>query len=59
MEQEYVDRWNNQFRKRLRMGRFIQRFFGNEMLSNLLIGSLKPFPKLISWLIRKTHGEPF
>jgi len=59
MEQEYVDRWNNQFRKRLRMGRFIQGFFGNEMLSNFLISSLKPFPKFISWLIRKTHGQPF
>jgi menaquinone-9 beta-reductase len=59
MEQNYVDRWNRQFRKRLRAGRFIQFFFGNTSLSNLLIRSLKPFPGVISWLIRKTHGEPF
>lgn len=59
MEQEYIDRWNKQFNKRLGMGRFIQRFFGSEFLSNFLIQSLKPFPRIISWLIRKTHGEPF
>jgi flavin-dependent dehydrogenase len=59
MEQEYVDRWNGQFRNRLRTGRLMQRFFGNTTLSDLLIRSLKPFPSIISWMIRKTHGEPF
>jgi len=59
MEQDYIDRWNKQFNKRLGTGRFIQRFFGSEFLSNFLIQSLKPFPRIISWLIRKTHGEPF
>jgi flavin-dependent dehydrogenase len=59
MEQNYVDRWNRQFRKRLRTGRFIQLFFGNTSLSNILIRTLKPFPKTVRWLIRKTHGEPF
>ena len=59
MEQEYIDRWNKQFNKRLRIGRFIQRFFGDEFLSNLLIRSVKPFPRFVSWLIQKTHGQPF
>ncbi|HTS43651.1 MAG TPA: NAD(P)/FAD-dependent oxidoreductase [Puia sp.] len=59
MEQYYTDRWNRQFNKRLQTGRFIQRFFGSEFLSNFLIRSVKPFPKFVSWLITKTHGEPF
>ena len=59
MEQNYVDRWNRRFRKRLRAGRVIQFFFGNTSLSNFLVRSLKPLPRVVSWLIRKTHGEPF
>jgi len=59
MEQYFTDRWNKQFSRRMQAGRLIQRFFGNEFLSNLLIRSVKPFPKFVSWLIRKTHGEPF
>lgn len=59
MEQEYTDRWNRQFSKRLRAGRLIQRFFGKKWLSNFLIRSVRPFPKFLSFLIRQTHGQPF
>jgi flavin-dependent dehydrogenase len=59
MEQEYVDLWNRQFGRRLWTGRFLQRWFGSESRSNLLLSSLRPFPKLVSFLIRQTHGQPF
>jgi len=59
MEQEWIDRWNKQFGRRLRMGRFLQRWFGTVSRTNLLLSSLKPFPKLVSFLIRQTHGQPF
>lgn len=59
MEQEYADRWNRQFGRRLWMGRQLQRFFGSERRTNLLLYSLKPFPGLVSLMIRQTHGEPF
>jgi len=59
MEQEYMDRWNRQFGKRLWMGRQLQRWFGSESRTNFLIRSLKPYPKLVSFLIRQTHGQPF
>jgi flavin-dependent dehydrogenase len=59
MEQEYIDGWNALFGKRLWVGRFLQRWFGNERRTNLLLYLLKPFPKLVSFLIRQTHGEPF
>ncbi|HTR31134.1 MAG TPA: FAD-dependent monooxygenase [Puia sp.] len=59
MEQEYIDQWNSQFGKRLWVGRLLQSLFGSERRTNLLLNSLKPFPGLVSFLIRQTHGEPF
>jgi flavin-dependent dehydrogenase len=59
MEQEYIDRWNRQFGRRLWVGRVLQTCFGSERRTNSLLYSLKPFPKLVSFLIRQTHGEPF
>ena len=59
LEQEYTDQWNRQFGRRLWLGRFLQRWFGRERRANLLLSSLKPFPKVVSFLIRQTHGQPF
>jgi flavin-dependent dehydrogenase len=59
MEQEYTDQWNHHFRRRLWVGRQLQRCFGNALRTNLLLHSLKPFPGIISFLIRQTHGQPF
>lgn len=59
MEQHYRKQWRKNFNGRLRTGRIIQRFFGDPALSNLLIVSLKPFPKLVNKLISATHGQPF
>jgi flavin-dependent dehydrogenase len=59
MEQEYVDQWRRQFGKRLLMGRLLQRVFGNESGTNFLIHLLKPFPGIVAFLIRQTHGQPF
>jgi flavin-dependent dehydrogenase len=59
LEQEYMDQWNRQFGRRLWMGRFLQRWFGRERRANLLLSSLKPFPGVVSFLIRQTHGQPF
>src|SRR5579863_6415522 len=59
LEQEYTDQWDRQFGRRLWVGRRLQAWFGSERRTNLLIYSLKPFPRLVSFLIRQTHGEPF
>jgi flavin-dependent dehydrogenase len=59
MEANYIADWKKHFAGRLRIGRFIQRFFGDTLLSNLLISAVKPFPRITGWLIRQTHGEPF
>ena len=59
METQYTQQWEKYFSGRLQTGRFIQQFFGSRTLSNLLIATLKPFPKLVTFLIRQTHGRPF
>ena len=59
MEQEYADRWSGQFGRRLWVGRLLQSLFGGERRTNLLLNTLRPFPGLVSFLIRQTHGEPF
>ncbi|HYJ38983.1 MAG TPA: NAD(P)-binding protein [Chitinophagaceae bacterium] len=59
MEDLYSKQWKSYFATRLKTGRVIQGFFGHPLLSNLLIGGLKPFPGISRWLIRQTHGEPF
>jgi flavin-dependent dehydrogenase len=59
MESSYAMEWRRLFARRLLIGRLIQRMFGRPWLTNIFIAILKPFPKLIAWLIRQTHGEPF
>jgi len=59
MEDEYASKWNKQFAGRLRMGRIIQRLFGKEFGTNVLVFLLKPFPFIIRRLIISTHGKPF
>ena len=59
MESHYSQQWEKHFSHRLGAGRMIQGFFGNATLSNLLIKSVKPFPKLVRLLIRQTHGAPY
>lgn len=59
LETQYTQQWEKYFGSRLQTGRLIQRFFGDETLSNFLITSIKPFPKFITYLIRQTHGQPF
>jgi flavin-dependent dehydrogenase len=59
LEDEYLQEWRMLFNKRLNAGRLIQRMFGSEWVTNKFIFAMKPFPKVISYLIRQTHGEPF
>jgi len=59
MEQQYTQQWEKHFGRRLITGRILQRFFGNAYLTNFLIALVKPFPKLATYLISLTHGQPF
>ncbi|WP_316744273.1 NAD(P)/FAD-dependent oxidoreductase [Pedobacter antarcticus] len=57
LEQAYQQQWQKQFALRLRTGRYIQRFFGSEILSEAVIGGLKYFPALTRYLVKQTHGS--
>jgi flavin-dependent dehydrogenase len=59
MEQKYSSSWNATFAARLQTGRMIQSLFGKPAVTNMFLSAMKPFPSLISKLIRETHGEPF
>ncbi len=59
MEDRYTKQWKKQFASRLSMGRLIQRLFGKEIITNIFIPVVKPFPFIIRRLISSTHGKPF
>ena len=59
MEAQYQKQWAKNFAVRLKAGRIIQSFFGNERLSNLLVSTFRALPFLIKPVIRLTHGKPF
>ena len=59
MERNYTRTWNKQFSGRLKVGRLLQGVLGNEFISNHFIRFVKPFPKLVSYLIKRTHGGAF
>jgi len=59
MEKRYRQQWENNFGKRLKVGRIIQRMFGKELTTNLFISLLKPFPFLVNKIIKATHGKEF
>jgi flavin-dependent dehydrogenase len=59
MEQEYTEKWNKLFARRLRTGRLLQRLFDSQWLTTLTIRLGRSFPSLIRKLIKQTHGDPF
>ncbi|MGH2564054.1 MAG: NAD(P)/FAD-dependent oxidoreductase, partial [Ginsengibacter sp.] len=59
MENQYAQQWKNNFEKRLKAGRIVQKLFGKEVWTNVFITLLKPFPFVISKIIKATHGKEF
>lgn len=59
IEKAYQQEWHQQFAFRLNRGRYMQRIFGHQLLSEVAIGSLKHFPALMRYLVKQTHGKSF
>lgn len=59
MEQQYARQWQRQFAGRLKAGRFIQRLFRSRWLMSFLMTAAGPFPQVIRYLVKQTHGRPF
>ncbi len=59
MEQEYILAWQNQFEKRLKIGRMVQSLFGGNLTTSLFFKTMEKVPMLAKAVIRSTHGKPF
>lgn len=56
LEEKYVQEWNFNFRKRIKMGRFLSNLLRKQKLSRALMRILIIFPFLLPKIIKKTHG---
>jgi menaquinone-9 beta-reductase len=59
VEKTYQKAWNQHFSQRLWVGRNVQRLFGNEVVSEIALSSLKLFKPALKAIIKATHGEVF
>ncbi|ANQ52314.1 FAD-binding protein [Flammeovirga sp. MY04] len=57
--EHYKSEWKQTFGKRLFIGRSIQKVFGEEYSTSIMINLLKRMPKVTDKLISSTHGEIF
>jgi flavin-dependent dehydrogenase len=57
MENNYSQKWNLNFKKRLRFGRFLGKIFENSTLSETLTQFITYFPFILPLIIKKTHGK--
>ncbi|HLT72080.1 MAG TPA: NAD(P)/FAD-dependent oxidoreductase [Cyclobacteriaceae bacterium] len=59
MEEEYRRKWRQHFSRRLWMGRRLQRLFGARLMSGIAVDTITHLKPVASWLIRRSHGQPF
>ncbi len=59
MEENYVLQWQQQFKKRLFIGRTIQRIFGGNTSTALFLQTMNAIPALAKAIITSTHGKAF
>jgi flavin-dependent dehydrogenase len=59
LEQSYRQAWNQQFARRLWVGRQLQHVFGNNRLMHTAIKTMNLMPGLANWMVKQTHGKPW
>jgi menaquinone-9 beta-reductase len=59
LEAGYTRTWQQQFQRRLQIGRSVQRLFGSPLLSEVAVGTLRHMPAAVRLIMRQTHGRPF
>jgi menaquinone-9 beta-reductase len=57
MEKKFTRDWKKNFSRRLSTGRLLQRISQNEKQMNFLLALGKQFPRVMKYLISKTHGK--
>ena len=58
LEEKYIQEWNFNFNKRLKMGRLLSNLLQKQKLSAVLMRILIIFPFLLLKIIKHTHGTP-
>ncbi|GGG27455.1 NAD(P)/FAD-dependent oxidoreductase [Hymenobacter glacieicola] len=59
LEAAYHHDWQQHFGPRLRVGRAVQRLFGQPLLSEAAVAGLRLWPAAVRALMRRTHGQEF
>ena len=59
LENNYSNKWNQLFSGRMRAGRILQKSMLNNWLISFTISLGKIFPRIIKFMIRRTHGQSF
>ncbi|MCM8570094.1 NAD(P)/FAD-dependent oxidoreductase [Gramella jeungdoensis] len=59
VEGSYQNKWNLEFKSRIRAGRILQHVLLNSPLSEITHGIIKNFPAVMPQIIKRTHGQPF
>jgi len=58
LENRYRAEWNNEFKKRLKIGHIAASLFSKSHFSDLVLFGLKSFPSIMPKIIKQTHGKP-
>jgi hypothetical protein len=59
VEENYLKAWKDTFSQRLWVGRNVQKLFGNEIISEIALSSLKNIRPLLGAIMKATHGDIF
>lgn len=57
LEKAYLKAWNTEFKARLKTGHIVAKLFSKNKLSEILTQVLKLFPRIIPYIIKRTHGK--
>ena len=57
VEKSYQLAWEKNFKQRLWIGRNVQKLFGNEVVSEIALSTMKTIKPLLRIIIKATHGE--
>lgn len=59
VEKTYQNAWKQNFHQRLWIGRNVQKMFGNEVISEIALTTMKIIKPLLHMVIKATHGKVF
>lgn len=59
VEKTYQNAWKKNFKQRLWIGRNVQKLFGNEVISEIALSTMKTIKPLLRTVMKATHGEVF